>query len=77
MIITNSELPGNQYTLFDYMSGNASLVLPLSLLDEPAVAESLQMGLMTGFLEKNEQTLNLQTSFQQGELTVNGRVIPL
>ncbi|MCP5078716.1 MAG: YdgA family protein [Psychromonas sp.] len=67
----------NPYILFDYMSGDVSLVLPVNLLDEPTIAESLQMGLMTGFLEKNEQTLNLKTSFQQGELTVNGRVIPL
>jgi len=67
----------NPYMLFDYMSGDASLVLPLSLLDEPAIAESLQMGVMTGFLEKNAATLNLKTSFQQGELIVNGRVIPL
>lgn len=67
----------NPYILFDYMSGNASLALPLSLLDESAVKEPLQMGLRTGFLEKKGQTLNLQTSFQQGELMVNGRVIPL
>jgi hypothetical protein len=67
----------NPYILFDYMSGNASLVLPLGLLDEPALQEPLQMGLMTGFLEKSEQTLNLQTSFQQGELMINGKVIPL
>lgn len=67
----------NPYTLFDYTSGNLSLVLPVTLLYEPAVAELLQLGLMTGFLEMKSQTLNLQTSFQQGELIVNGRVIPL
>ncbi|PKG40683.1 DUF945 family protein [Psychromonas sp. Urea-02u-13] len=67
----------NPYILFDYMSGDASLVLPIRLLDEPAIAEPLQMGLMTGFLEQNAQTLNLKTSFQQGELIVNGRIIPL
>ena len=67
----------NPYILFDYMSGDASLVLPVSLLDEPLLAEPLQMGLMTGFLKQNAETLNLETSFHQGELTVNGRVIPL
>lgn len=72
-----SDIMINPYILFDYMSGNARLVLPLSLLDEPALTEPLQMGLMTGFLEKNAQTLNLKSSFQQGELIVNGRVIPL
>lgn len=67
----------NPYILFDYMSGDASLVLPLSLLEEPDIAESLQMGLMSGLLVRDEQTLNLKSSFQQGELKVNGRVIPL
>jgi len=67
----------NPYILFDYISGDLSLVLPAMLLNEPLLAESLQMGLMTGFLEHNEQTLNLDTSFLLGELIVNGRVIPL
>tara|TARA_R110001583_G_scaffold7720_5_gene37897 strand:- start:3688 stop:4899 length:1212 start_codon:yes stop_codon:yes gene_type:complete len=67
----------NPYILFDYISGDARLMLPVTLLDEPLLAESLQMGVMTGFLEVNEETLNLQTSFQKGELTVNGRIVPL
>lgn len=67
----------NPYVLLDYIEGDLSLVLPATLLNEPLLAESLQMGLMTGFLVHNEQTLNLETSFQQGELIVNGRVIPL
>ncbi|WP_022942616.1 DUF945 family protein [Psychromonas hadalis] len=67
----------NPYLLFDYMSGDASLLLPVSLLGEPLLSEPLQMGLRSGFLQKNVQTLNLQASFQQGELIVNGRVIPL
>lgn len=67
----------NPYILFDYMSGDANLVLPLSLLEESSVSEPLQMGIMTGFLEQKEQTLSLKTSFQQGELIVNDRVIPL
>ena len=71
------DIIANPYILFDYMSGDMSLVLPLSLLDEPILAEPLQMGVMSGFIEKKEETLNLETSFQQGELIVNGRVIPL
>jgi len=67
----------NPYVLLDYIEGDLSLVLPATLLNEPLLAESLQMGLMTGFLLHNKQTLNLETSFQQGELIVNGRVIPL
>lgn len=67
----------NPYILFDYISGDASLVLPISLLDEPILAEPLQMGVMTGFLAQEEKTLNFETTFQQGELVVNGRVIPL
>jgi uncharacterized protein YdgA (DUF945 family) len=35
------------------------------------------MGVMTGFLEVNDDTLNLQASFEKGELIVNGRVVPL
>ncbi|PKF61532.1 hypothetical protein CW745_09345 [Psychromonas sp. psych-6C06] len=67
----------NPYILFDYISGDARLVLPVSLLQEPLLTEPLQIGVMAGFLEQNEQTLNLETSFHQGELIVNGRVIPL
>jgi len=67
----------NPYILFDYINGDASLLLPSSLLDEPILVEPLQMGIMTGFLAQGEQTLNFETSFQQGELIVNGRVIPL
>lgn len=67
----------NPYVLFDYMSGDARLVLPVNLLEEPLVADPLQLGVMTGFLEVNEKTLNVQMSFQQGELTVNDRVVPL
>lgn len=67
----------NPYILFDYMSGNANFLLPVSLLDEPLFSKPIQMGVMSGFLQQNAQTLNLQASFQQGELIVNGRVIPL
>lgn len=72
-----SEIMANPYILFDFINGDMSLVLPATLLDEPIVAESLQMGLMSGFLKHTGQTLNLETSFQRGELIVNGRVIPL
>ncbi|GLS90700.1 hypothetical protein GCM10007916_17670 [Psychromonas marina] len=71
------EILVNPYILLDYVSGDLSLALPATLLDEPLLAESLQMGLMTGFLLHNEQTLSLDTSFLLGELIVNGRVIPL
>lgn len=67
----------NPYILFDHMSGDASLVLPLGLLEEPEIAEPLKVGLASGLLVRGEQTINLQTSFQQGELKVNGKVIPL
>jgi len=67
----------NPYILFDHISGDASLVLPLGLLEEPEIAEPLKVGLASGLLVRGEQTINLQTSFQQGELKVNGKVIPL
>jgi uncharacterized protein YdgA (DUF945 family) len=67
----------NPYILLDYISGDANLILPLNLLDEPRLTDFLQIGVMSGFLLQKEQTLNLETSFQRGELIVNGRVIPL
>lgn len=70
-------IAANPYILFDYMNGYANLALPLALLDEPQFAQLLLMGIDSGFLEQNEQTLNLETSFQQGELVVNGHVLPL
>jgi len=72
-----SDIMANPYILFDYINGDANIVLPAALLGEPTLSEPLQVGLMTGFLLQEEETLNLQTSFQQGELVVNGKVIPL
>ena len=63
--------------LLDYIAGNAHLSLPVALLDEAKFGESLSMAVMTGFLKQQEQKLILDTQFEQGELTVNGRVIPL
>ncbi len=67
----------NPYTLLDYISGDANLRLPIKLLEEPSLSDLLQVGVMTGFLLQKEQTLHLETSFLQGELIVNGQVIPL
>jgi len=71
------DIIANPYILFDYISGDASLALPVALLNEPILAEPLQMGVMTGFLLQEGESLNLQTSYLQGELLVNGQVIPL
>jgi hypothetical protein len=71
------EATENPYILFDYMNGEADIVLPIALLDEPSVSEPLQLGLMTGFLLQDDQTLHFEMSFLQGEWIVNGRVIPL
>ena len=72
-----SEIAVNPFMLLDYISGNAHLFLPEALLQLPALSELLRMGLQSGFLKRQEQTLSLETQFEQGELTVNGRVIPL
>ncbi len=74
---TLSEVVVNPFMLLDYVSGNGNLFLPEALLEEPTLSESLKMGLMTGFLKQQDQKLSLETQFEQGELTVNGRVIPL
>ncbi|WP_028863195.1 DUF945 family protein [Psychromonas aquimarina] len=71
------EVIGNPFMLFDYVNGKAKLALPDSLLEEPAVAESLQMGLRTGFLKHENNSLSLETYLERGEFSVNGRVIPL
>ncbi|WP_019613608.1 DUF945 family protein [Psychromonas ossibalaenae] len=67
----------NPFMLFDYVNGKAKLALPESLLEEAAVAESLQMGLRTGFLKHENNQLSLETYLERGEFSVNGRVIPL
>lgn len=72
-----TEVVANPFALLDYVTGNAHLLLPVGLLEEPQLSEDLQMGLVTGFLEREAQTLSFETQFEQGELTVNGKVIPL
>mgnify|MGYP001235219384 CR=1 FL=1 len=71
------EIVDNPFMLLDYISGNANLLLPEALLQLPALSELLQVGLQSGFLKRQKQILSLDTQFEQGELTVNGRVIPL
>jgi|GEM_PF-2320259 len=72
-----TEIVFNPFALLDYVSGNANLLLPAALLKEPRLSDSLKMGISTGFLKREAQTLIFETQFEQGELTVNGRVIPL
>ena len=71
------EIVDNPFMLLDYISGKANLLLPETMLQLPALSELLQIGLQSGFLKRQQQTLSLETQFEQGELTVNGRVIPL
>lgn len=72
-----ADVIANPFILLDYISGKANLFLPEALLELPSVKEPLQMGIATGILERQDKKLILQTQFEQGELTVNGRVIPL
>jgi len=72
-----TEVVANPFALLDYVTGNAHLLLPVGLLEESQLSEDLQMGLVTGFLKREGQTLSFETQFEQGELTVNGKVIPL
>ena len=72
-----SEIMENPFMLIDYGSGRASLFLPESLLQLPELSDLLEIGLHSGFLKRQAQTLSLETQFGQGELTINGRVIPL
>ena len=72
-----SEIIDNPFALLDYTSGSANLLLPESLLKLPALSNYLQIGLQSGLLEREAQVLTLQTQLERGELTVNGRVIPM
>lgn len=72
-----SEIAANPFMLLDYTSGHANLSVPEALLLLPALSELLTTGLRSGFLKRQEHTLRLETQFEQGELTVNGREIPL
>ena len=67
----------NPFMLLDYTSGNVILLLPEALLQLPALADILRAGLQTGLLKREDQMLSLDTQLEQGELVVNGRVIPL
>ncbi len=71
------QIMNHPFMILDYISGDANLSLPAALLSEPVLAEPLQMGLMSGLLKREEQVLTFQTELKQGELTVNGQVIPL
>ena len=71
------EIVNNPFMLLDYISGNASVFLPDALLQLPALNEFLQIGLQSGLLKRENQILSLETQLEQGELVVNGQVIPL
>lgn len=71
------EVLANPFMLLDYTSGSANLFLPEALLQLPALSELLQVALHSGVLKRQDKTLSLETQFEQGELTINGRVIPL
>lgn len=72
-----ADITHNPFMLLDYISGSANLQIPEALLELPSLSNTLQRGLQSGFLQKQGQVLSLETQFEQGELTVNGRVIPL
>jgi hypothetical protein len=71
------ELIDNPFMLLDYTSGSARLLLPEALLQLPEVSELLEVLLESGLLKREKKRLSLETQLELGELTVNGRVIPL
>ncbi|MCW8996815.1 MAG: YdgA family protein [Psychromonas sp.] len=72
-----SQIIANPFMLLDYISGRANFYLPDALLQQPEASELLSAALQGGLLKRREQTLCLEAQFEQGELTVNGRIIPL
>ena len=72
-----SEIAANPFMLLDYTSGKGSLLLPGALLKLPDLAEILQAALENGLLQQQQRMLSLEVQLEQGELTLNGRVIPL
>lgn len=72
-----SEIVNNPFMLLDVVSGNVHLRLPAALLQLPALSPLLMTGLENGLLKKEKQTLSLESQLEQGELLINGRVIPL
>jgi hypothetical protein len=69
----------NPFTLMDYVNGNGNgnIALPKTLLNEPIIAEPLQVKMMTGFLILDGNKWLFETQLVQGELVVNGKIIPL
>lgn len=72
-----AEIAANPFMLLDYTSGKGNLLLPAALLQLPDLGELLQAALENGLLQKRQQALSLEVQLEQGELTLNGRVIPL
>lgn len=71
------EIAANPFMLLDYTSGNGSLLLPGALLQLPDLGKLLQAALENGLLQQRQRMLSLEVRLEQGELTLNGRVIPL
>lgn len=58
-------------------NARAELVLPRTLLQEPALREQLQALLAGGFLVPDGDNYRLQASLEQGIATINGAPLPL
>ncbi|RJG39492.1 DUF945 family protein [Motilimonas pumila] len=59
------------------LKGEAKASLPAAMLSVPQVGQNLNMALIMGILQQNEDKLTLDGALQEGVLTVNGKTIPL
>ena len=72
-----SDIQKNPLSLIDYTNGHLNLNLPQGLVQQPTLSSFIQMGVNSGVLQPQGEQLSLETSLDRGELTINGKVIPM
>ena len=75
--VAGDEVLSNPLVLIDYTNGELNLNLPKKLSEQADVGGLLQVGILTGVLKEQNETLVLESTLDRGELTVNGNVLPL
>ena len=75
--VASDEVLSNPLVLIDYTNGELNLSLPKKLSEQADVGGLLQVGILTGVLKEQNETLVLESTLDRGELTVNGNVLPL
>ena len=71
------DLMRNPYSLLDFGEGDINVSLPKVFLNLPGIGDLLVSFLNSGLIKVEDQTLKLNGNYKDGELVVNGSIIPL